>query len=555
MDINLDSLLSLLAGNATAAELDTNTIQSEHGEEEFADVLNIQIDQSQVQVIDDPKAASIEILKELQNQISIELDKLNHNIVKSEETDEIIEQGNLLSSLENISNKLQQVMKQIENENISLIKESLASMDEFKANPKIQNLIKTIAKASSENKIEVPAEEISLRPQEDLEPSEAKQANIERLVSIAEDQDAFIEAAKAKIQIEIDKREEVDIDQQQTLVKVKETIIKMNQELEILNQEIIEVKEKIDLSAAETPEQEQIIREIQNNQDLSQLKESLAEIAKSINIKNPENSKEIKEQLQTINKKIIEAIRSIKDRVIEFEKFEYQSNQTNNTAQISKVLKQVEIDSQITKVIIQIDRVETQVKSTEETLAEIAKAELLKAQEKTVAIEQNNNSASETDSSAIESPEASSQDNSLDIQESINKINKEASSVTRNESKELNIKLKPRELGELNIKISKDSNNQVTIKMQVQNENAINALKAEFANLSQNLRGKGIDIKDIEISKSENSAEAENSQRGSENNEARDEQKRKLTDMLPEWLRRKSSEKPSFKNDSNGIFN
>lgn len=143
---------------------------------------------------------------------------------------------------------------------------------------------------------------------------------------------------------------------------------------------------------------------------------------------------------------------------------------------------------------------------------------------------------------------------SLSIKDLGQILENHSSKVPNNSSMELKFKLNPEKLGTIEITISKE-NNEIEITLKVHNELALSSVKKELTELSQILRDKGIELKDIKVSQ-ENETEMSDDRSQSKENDAREEQKKRYFNTTPHWLGETvSAEDSSFISRLNGILN
>jgi flagellar hook-length control protein FliK len=129
-------------------------------------------------------------------------------------------------------------------------------------------------------------------------------------------------------------------------------------------------------------------------------------------------------------------------------------------------------------------------------------------------------------------------------------------SLSDNTSRQLKIQLNPEHLGAVEINITKE-NNQIEIKMLVHTDTALQSLKQELHELSNALKDRGLEIKDIRLAKSEDSSMdygQGSQQNNSQYNQARDEQKERYANTAPTWLKDKSPGQKTFSDALVGVL-
>lgn len=134
----------------------------------------------------------------------------------------------------------------------------------------------------------------------------------------------------------------------------------------------------------------------------------------------------------------------------------------------------------------------------------------------------------------------------------VNIIKDKAQSAPVNSSQTLKFQLIPKELGKVDITINKDASG-MTIKVVAETDAAVKVLKTDMANLSNALKEKGVEIKDIEVSRA-NSEATQNQNQKDDFNEAREEQRKKFVEGKPHWLEEGEEEAQSFDSQLEGIM-
>ncbi len=117
----------------------------------------------------------------------------------------------------------------------------------------------------------------------------------------------------------------------------------------------------------------------------------------------------------------------------------------------------------------------------------------------------------------------------------------------------LRFQLHPKDLGNITITITKEAKG-VTIQMVVDNDAALSSLKQDISSLSSSLRDKGLELKDIDISKASSEGTSSQQQQRGDFNEAREEQKKRMNEGQPFWLSEEAT-KSSFETQLKGMLN
>jgi flagellar hook-length control protein FliK len=142
---------------------------------------------------------------------------------------------------------------------------------------------------------------------------------------------------------------------------------------------------------------------------------------------------------------------------------------------------------------------------------------------------------------------------SFSPKEVLNLVHDKVIAAPTNTQQELKFQLNPRNLGNITITINKDASG-VHIQMVADTDAAVSTLKQDMSNLSSALKEKGLDLKDIDISKASSEGAYNQQQQRGDFNEAREEQKKRMAEDQPHWLH-EEGEKPSFENQLKGMLN
>ncbi len=114
-------------------------------------------------------------------------------------------------------------------------------------------------------------------------------------------------------------------------------------------------------------------------------------------------------------------------------------------------------------------------------------------------------------------------------------IQKETGNMKANSRQEVKMILDPENLGRLQLNITKEDN-QIHISMLVRTDEAATKLEQKINDIRTALKDKGFEA-NIEVNKSDADNSSQSQQSGkNESNEARDEQKEKYLNQIPEWI-------------------
>ncbi len=116
----------------------------------------------------------------------------------------------------------------------------------------------------------------------------------------------------------------------------------------------------------------------------------------------------------------------------------------------------------------------------------------------------------------------------------------------------LSFKLNPRNLGNITITINRTTEG-VTVQMLADNDAAVSSLKNDMSNLHGSLREKGLELKDLDISKASSEAAYNQQQERGDFNEAREEQKKRMAETRPHWLQ--DAPEANFEKQLKGMLN
>jgi hypothetical protein len=133
----------------------------------------------------------------------------------------------------------------------------------------------------------------------------------------------------------------------------------------------------------------------------------------------------------------------------------------------------------------------------------------------------------------------------VSLNELSNVLAREVVKVNPGETQELTMSLTPGDMGQIDLTISKSSGNKLEIKMVFSQENAFNTVEHKLTELRTILKSRGFEAQ-IELSRSESTSTDSFNRPGQDSfNEAKEEQKERILNTMPEWLR--PDENESFK--------
>ncbi len=256
-----------------------------------------------------------------------------------------------------------------------------------------------------------------------------------------------------------------------------------------------------------------------------------------------------KNSINEISKELVKTIQTVKELAKEAEKISYRANQSQEQLNAGKLLERIDLETKISKLFIESSKLEDRSVKIEKTIkAEnelfISSIDLNTPQPKLNLFRQGANQ---------NLSEINPKNENLSIRDLLARVNDKAQSLKSKSTEELEIKLKPAELGAVRIKINR-VNNELTIKIVVDNDNALKIMQRELSNLSSSIKSRGLELRDIELTKSENDSRPDSRQQGNSHNDAKEEQRQKSHNRFRDANRRDSSEWTSFENMANGIL-
>jgi hypothetical protein len=137
--------------------------------------------------------------------------------------------------------------------------------------------------------------------------------------------------------------------------------------------------------------------------------------------------------------------------------------------------------------------------------------------------------------------------NPVSLNELSNVLSREVTKVNPGAKQEITMSLTPGDLGQIELSISRSANNKLEIKMVFTQDNALNTVEHKLTELRSILKSRGFEAQ-IELSKSESTSTDSFNRPGQDSfNEAREEQKDRILDTMPAWLRPDDeTDSPSF---------
>lgn len=126
-------------------------------------------------------------------------------------------------------------------------------------------------------------------------------------------------------------------------------------------------------------------------------------------------------------------------------------------------------------------------------------------------------------------------------------------------TQEIKLQITPDSIGKVDLTISKNENNEITVHMSFHNRDGLESIKHDLkdaiAELREVLKSKNLDLSKFEVQESGTSRTAYDGESNKSSfNQARDEQKQKLQNTIPEWVKQKDSSKHvSFREIVEGI--
>lgn len=153
----------------------------------------------------------------------------------------------------------------------------------------------------------------------------------------------------------------------------------------------------------------------------------------------------------------------------------------------------------------------------------------------------------------------STQFETVNINDLSNYLEDQVSTIAPNKTQEIKLQITPDSVGKVDLTITKNEHNQVSIEMSFHSKEGLDSVKQDLKNtiaeLREVLKSKDLDLSKFEVKESNASRTAYDGESSMNSfNQAREEQKNKLQNTIPEWVRQKeSSTKASFKQVIEGI--
>ena len=147
----------------------------------------------------------------------------------------------------------------------------------------------------------------------------------------------------------------------------------------------------------------------------------------------------------------------------------------------------------------------------------------------------------------------------VNINDLSNYLKDQIQSAPQNKAQEIRLQITPDSIGKIDLVITKNEHNEISIEMSFHNKAGLDTIKQELKNIIAELRevlkSKDLDLSKFEVKESSSSHTASD---GSHNttsfNQAREQQKHKLQNTIPEWVKSKeSTTQASFKQIIEGI--
>jgi flagellar hook-length control protein FliK len=568
LDLNFENVDLKIPNDFTETEI-TNSLDAYEGLSLAIDLLN------SLETLDDLEnieinEISIKVLELLQDIVKEEIQSLK-NIISQSKTPEI--NGPEIDQIINLNEQIEELETIIESIETK-VTESKPEIDSGKKDPVLDFIPETkkikIIKNQPESKIKAEIENkpiLESEPEIDLEKRNLQLGSIPETkeIKIIENQPEF----KIKTEIEnksiLESKSEIDLDKKDLQlssipetkeIKIIENKLEFKIKTEIENKSILESKSEIDLERKDprliSITEDLKLKTIEKIKTFQAAKEPQTQILKPIEIKNILNaSRELEKSLEFMGKEDL--------------KFEFKTEKLS-----SKGIEGKSIDS--SKLDLQIQEAITKFKSSRFNLERNVSEKIVSRIDERIELlkEAKNPSVNEVSDSInldsdIETLFKTTSINKSTVQVispklesiSLRELNQileaQALKQENNSSQELKFKLNPERLGTVEITISKQ-NNELEISMKVHSEAALQSIRKDLTELSQILKDRGIEIKDLSVSK-ENQTEMSDQRSQSQQNEAKEEQKKKYFNTTPHWLGESiSSEDISFRSTLEGIL-
>ncbi len=164
-----------------------------------------------------------------------------------------------------------------------------------------------------------------------------------------------------------------------------------------------------------------------------------------------------------------------------------------------------------------------------------------------------------TQINSVSADKLSVRSETININDLSNYLETQVSDIPQNKTQEIKLQITPDSIGKVDLVITKNEHNQVTIEMSFHSKEGLDHIKQDLKNtiaeLREVLKSKDLDLSKFEVKESSSSRTAYDGGAATGSfNQAREEQKNKLQNTIPEWVKQKeSSTKVSFKQVIEGI--
>jgi hypothetical protein len=167
--------------------------------------------------------------------------------------------------------------------------------------------------------------------------------------------------------------------------------------------------------------------------------------------------------------------------------------------------------------------------------------------------------ASPTQINLVSSEKANVKFETVNINDLSNYLQDQIHEVPQNKSQEIRLQITPDSVGKIDLVITKNERNEVTVQMSFHSREGMDTIKQDLKNtiaeLREVLKAKDLDLSKFEVKESSSSRTSyDGSGSTTSFNQAREEQKHKLQNAIPEWVKQKeSTTQVSFKQIIEGI--
>ncbi len=159
----------------------------------------------------------------------------------------------------------------------------------------------------------------------------------------------------------------------------------------------------------------------------------------------------------------------------------------------------------------------------------------------------------------VSSEKLSIKSETVNINDLSNYLEAQVRDIPQNKTQEIKLQITPDNIGKVDLVITKNEHNEISIKMSFHSKEGLDSIKLDLkdtiAELREVLKSKDLDLSKFEVKESNASHTAyDGGSSTSSFNQAREEQKNKLQNTIPEWVKNKeSSTQVSFKQVIEGI--